>query len=120
LFVVTTKTNTNSIASLTLGLIGDETRESFDFLASRVKEFKDKLRVRDPAVTVTDRDKQMRGASKEAFPEALQLICRFHMNENVKLQSRKKGKSPEPARRLNKARRRIYELSSSLTRTIPV
>jgi hypothetical protein len=83
--------------SLAFGLIGDETRESFDFLAIGVKELKDRIGVRDPAVIVTDRDEQMRGAFK-VFPEAQQLICRFHMNGNIKLQSRKKVKWPKPAR----------------------
>lgn len=36
LFVVTVQTNVNSIANVAFGLIGDETRESFDFLADGV------------------------------------------------------------------------------------
>jgi len=56
LFVVTAQTNINSIANVAFGLIDNERREGFDFLAQALNELRIKVGARPPAVTVTDRD----------------------------------------------------------------
>lgn len=94
LFVITTQTNINSTANVAFGLINNERREGFDFLAQGVKELQVQLEARSPAVTITDKDERMRDALKETFPDAQQQLCRFHINKNVLLQAKKKGKWP--------------------------
>jgi hypothetical protein len=92
LFVVTTQTNVNSIANVAFGLVDNERREGFDFLAQALDELRVKVGARRPAVTITDRDHQMRGALQAVFPEAQQLLCRFHIAQNVLLNAKTKGK----------------------------
>jgi hypothetical protein len=92
LFVVTVQTNVNSIANVAFGLIGDETQGSFDFLADSLNQLRVKIEARSPAVTITDKDGRLRQALLEVFPDAQQQLCRFHMNQNVTLQAKKKGK----------------------------
>ncbi|EAQ85464.1 hypothetical protein CHGG_09478 [Chaetomium globosum CBS 148.51] len=82
LFVITTQTNINSTANVAFGLINNERREGFDFLAQGVKELQVQLEARSPAVTITDKDERMRDALKETFPDAQQQLCRFHINKN--------------------------------------
>lgn len=96
-FVVTTQTNINSIANVAFGLIGEEDRESFDFLASGVNQLREKIGARRPEVLITDKDQWMRGALRAVFPDAQLQLCRYHMYENVKLQAKKKGKWAKPA-----------------------
>jgi len=37
-----------------------------------------------PGVIVTDRDLALKNALKTVFPDATNLLCRFHINKNVK------------------------------------
>jgi hypothetical protein len=97
LFVGTTQTNINSIANVVFGLIDNERREGFDFLVQSLNELRVRIEARSPLVTVTDKDDQMRDALKAVFPDTQQQLCRFHINANVLLQAKKKGKwSPPP------------------------
>jgi hypothetical protein len=96
LFVITAQTNINSTANVTFGLIDNEHREGFDYLSQGVNELRVRLEARSPAVTITDKDDRMRNALKETFPDTQQQLCRFHINKNVLLQAKKKGKWPRP------------------------
>jgi hypothetical protein len=97
LFVVTAQTHINSTASVAFGLVGDETRASFDFLADGINQLRFMIEARPPSVTITDKDAWMRAALKEVFTDTQQQICRFHMNENVKLKAKTKGKWKKPS-----------------------
>lgn len=92
LFVVTVQTNVNSVANIAFGLIDNERREGFDFLADAVNQLRIKIEARPPSVTITDKDERMRDALNAIFPDAQKQLCRFHINQNVRLQARKKGK----------------------------
>jgi hypothetical protein len=94
LFVVTTQTNINSTANLAFGLIDNERREGFDFLAQGINDLRIKVEARSPYVIVTDKDDQIKGALLDVFPDAQQQICRFHINKNVHLKAKTKGKWP--------------------------
>jgi hypothetical protein len=92
LSVVTAQTNVNSIASVAFGLVGNERREGFDFLATGLRQLQAQIQARAPKVIITERDDCMRDAFKVAFPEAQLQLCRFHIFQNVRLQVQKKGK----------------------------
>jgi transposase-like protein len=52
------------------------------------------VEARSPYVIVTDKDDQIKGALLDVFPDAQQQICRFHINKNVHLKAKTKGKWP--------------------------
>jgi len=76
-------TNINTTATLAFGLIDNESREGFGFLAEGVNQLREQVGARTPSVTVTDKDDKMRGALRAVFPDAQQQICRFYISKNV-------------------------------------
>jgi hypothetical protein len=96
LFVVTAQTNINSTANIAFGLIDNERRAGFDFLIQGIEDLRIKVEARSPAVAITDKDDQMRDAIRAVWPDTQQQLCRFHINKNVHLNAKTKGKWPPP------------------------
>jgi hypothetical protein len=96
LFVVTTQTNIKSTMPVAFGLVDNERREGFDFLAESLEDLRVKIGARRPAVLLTDKDDRMRDAFAAVYPDAQLQICRFHIHKNVLLQAKKKGRWPRP------------------------
>jgi hypothetical protein len=97
LMVVTTMTNINTVANVAFALMKDETRESFDTLFEGLEKLRARINAPKPHVIITDQDKWQKAALLEVWPDTQQQLCRFHMNANVALQSKKKWAASEEA-----------------------
>lgn len=97
LMVVTTMTNINTIANVAFALMKDETRGSFDALFQGLERIRVRLGAPKPHVVITDQDEWQKAALLEVWPDAQQQLCRYHMNANVALQSKKKWVYPKEA-----------------------
>jgi len=83
LLVVTTQTNINTTATIVFGLVDNERRDGFSFLAEGVDLLRRKLDIEKPAVIVTDKDDSMRESFREVFPDTQLQLCCFRIVENV-------------------------------------
>jgi hypothetical protein len=90
LFQVTGQTCLGTVFNAAFGVIDNERREGFQFLAEGVRELASNEGIRFPDVALTDFDQQMKGALDDCFPEAQQQLCIQHINSNVLLNSKKK------------------------------
>src|ERR1700694_1384920 len=95
--VVTTMTNINTVANVAFALMKDETRESFDTLFEVLEKLRARINAPKPHVIITDQDKWQKAALLEVWPDPQQQLCRFHMNANFALQSKKKWAASEEA-----------------------
>ncbi|GAB0139099.1 putative transposase [Epichloe bromicola] len=93
LFQVTGQTCLKSVYNAAFGLIDNERREGFQFLAEAVRELNDRHKIPLPNVVVTDYDQQMKAALESQYPESQQQICVQHINANVLLNAKRKWKS---------------------------
>ncbi|KAM4067997.1 MULE transposase [Hirsutella rhossiliensis] len=93
LFQVTGQTCLKSVYNAAFGLIDNEKREGFQFLAEGIKKLSEKHEIPLPEVVITDYDQQMKAALDNQFPDSQQQICIHHINSNVLLNAKRKWKN---------------------------
>ncbi|OWT42543.1 mutator-like element [Pochonia chlamydosporia 170] len=95
LFQVTGQTCLKSIYNAAFGLIDNERREGFQFLAEGLRQLIVEHEIQSPDVIITDYDKQMKAALDSQFPGSQQQICIHHVNSNVLLNAKRRWKDAE-------------------------
>jgi hypothetical protein len=96
LFQVTGQTCLGTVFNAAFGLIDNERREGFQFLAESVSTLLLEHSIRQPAIIITDFDNSMKAALDDQFPRVQQQLCIHHINSNVLLRSKQKWvKNPE-------------------------
>ncbi|KAJ6439016.1 GCN5-related N-acetyltransferase (GNAT) domain-containing protein [Purpureocillium lavendulum] len=89
LFQVTGQTCLKSVYNAAFGLIDNERREGFQFLADGIKQLAEQQGIQQPDVVLTDFDQQMKAALESQFPYSQQQICIHHINSNVLLNAKR-------------------------------
>ncbi|ODA77184.1 hypothetical protein RJ55_06811 [Drechmeria coniospora] len=74
LFQVTGQTCLKSVFNAAFGLIDNERREGFQFLAEAVRKLNDSHKIPLPNVVVTDYDQQMKAALESQYPDGQQQM----------------------------------------------
>ena len=92
LFQVTGQTCLKSVYNAAFGLIDNERREGFQFLAEGVRLLTERHAIQLPDVVITDYDEQMKAALGHQFPDSQQQLCIHHINANVLLNAKRKWK----------------------------
>ena len=90
LFQATGQTCLGTVFNAAFGLIDNERREGFQFLAESIHELVTKHSIRQPHVIITDFDKAMKAALNDQFPDIQQQLCIHHILSNVLLISKTK------------------------------
>jgi hypothetical protein len=90
LFQATGQTCLGTVFNAAFGLIDNERREGFQFLAESIHELITKHSIRQPDVIITDFDKAMKSALNDQFPNTQQQLCIHHILSNVLLKSKNK------------------------------
>jgi hypothetical protein len=93
LFQITGQTCLKSVYNAAFGVIDNERREGFQFLAEAVRELNDRHAIPLPNVVITDYDQQMKAALESQYPGSQQQICIQHVNANVLLHAKRKWRS---------------------------
>ena len=84
LFQVTGVTDQKSLANFAFGLINGEKEEHFQWLCDRLDELRVEVGADRPQVVITDKEKALRAALMNAFPDAQQQLCVYHILANVR------------------------------------
>ena len=92
LFQVTGQTCLKSVYNAAFGLIDNERREGFQFLAEGIGQLAARHEIQSPDVIITDYDKQMKAALDNQYPNSQQQICIHHINSNVLLDAKRRWK----------------------------
>jgi hypothetical protein len=96
LFQATGQTCLGTVFNAAFGLIDNERREGFQFLAESISTLLSEHSIQQPAIIITDFDESMKAALNDQFPEIQQQLCIHHINSNVLLRSKQKWvKNPE-------------------------
>lgn len=74
------------------GLIDNERREGFQFLAEGIRQLTARHEIQSPDVIITDFDKQMKAALESQYPDSQQQLCIHHINSNVLLNAKRRWK----------------------------
>jgi hypothetical protein len=90
LFQATGQTCLGTVFNAAFGLIDNERREGFQFLAESIRQLAQQHSIREPEVIVTDFDDSMKAALNDQFPDVQQQLCIHHINSNVLLKSKQK------------------------------
>jgi MULE transposase domain/FAR1 DNA-binding domain len=90
LFQATGQTCLGTVYNAAFGLIDNERREGFQFLAESIRDLITKHSIRQPDVIITDFDKAMKAALNDQFPNIQQQLCIHHILSNVLLKSKTK------------------------------
>ncbi|KAH7471692.1 hypothetical protein FOMA001_g13476 [Fusarium oxysporum f. sp. matthiolae] len=90
LFQATGQTCLGTVFNAAFGLIDNERREGFQFLAESIRQLIDQHSIRQPDVIITDFDDSMKAALNDQFPNVQQQLCIYHINSNVLLKSKQK------------------------------
>jgi hypothetical protein len=90
LFQVVGINHSNKTFGCGFGLINNERQEGFDWLMDRVNYFRQMAGAKEPTVTISDYDTAMKAAIARVFPDAISMICVFHVNKNVVLHIKRK------------------------------
>jgi hypothetical protein len=90
LFQVTGQTCLGTVFNATFGLINNERRDGFQFLAESISTLLSQHLIRRPAIIITDFDDSMKAALNDQFAEVQQQLCIHHINSNVLLRSKQK------------------------------
>jgi len=90
LFQVVGINHSNKTFSCGFGLINNERQEGFDWLMDQVNYFRQMAGAKEPTVTISDYDTAMKAAIARVFPDAISMICVFHVNKNVVLHIKRK------------------------------
>ncbi|XP_044718833.1 MULE transposase domain-containing protein [Hirsutella rhossiliensis] len=92
LFQATGQTCLKSVYNAAFGLIDNERREGFQFLAEGIRQLVERHGIQLPNVVITDFDQQMKAALEDQFPDAQQQLCILYINSNVLLNAKRKWK----------------------------
>ena len=92
LFQVTGQTCLKTFYNVAFGLIDNERREGFQFLAEGIRKLAASHEIQSPDVIITDYDKQMKAALDSQYPGAQQQLCIHHINSNVLLNAKRRWK----------------------------
>ena len=103
LFQATGQTCLGTVFNAAFGIIDNERKEGFLFLADGIRQLAQQNSIRDPDVVITDFDKQMRAALSEQFPEVQQQLCIHHINSNVLLKAKQKWVDADGASGISEA-----------------
>lgn len=90
LFQATSQTCLGTVFNAAFGLIDNERREGFQFLAESICQLLMQHSIRQPEVIITDFDDSMKAALNHQFPNALQQLCIHHILSSVLLKSKQK------------------------------
>ncbi|RFN54790.1 mutator-like element, partial [Fusarium flagelliforme] len=90
LFQVTGQTCLGTVFNAAFGLIDNERRDGFQFLAKSISTLLSQHSIRQPAIIITDFDDSMKAALNDQFAEVQQQLCIHHINSNVLLRSKQK------------------------------
>ncbi|KAJ6436998.1 hypothetical protein O9K51_10535 [Purpureocillium lavendulum] len=90
LFQVTGQTCLKSVYNAAFGLIDNERREGFQFLAEAVRDLTERHGIPLPDVVITDYDEAMKAALDSQYPDSQQQLCIHHINANVLLNAKRK------------------------------
>lgn len=90
LFQATGQTCLGTVFNAAFGLVDNEGREGFQFLAESIRQLIEQHSVRQPDVIITDYDKSMKAAFNHQFPNVQQQLCIHHIISNVLLKSKQK------------------------------
>ncbi|KHO10645.1 hypothetical protein MAA_11746 [Metarhizium robertsii ARSEF 23] len=90
LFQATGQTCLGTVFNAAFGLIDNERREGFQFLAESIHELITKHSIRQPDVLITGFDKAMKSALNDRLPNIQQQLCIHHIPSNVLLKSKTK------------------------------
>lgn len=74
------------------GLIDNERREGFQFLAEGIRQLTARHEIQSPDMIITDFDKQMKAALESQYPDSQQQLCIHHINSNVLLNAKRRWK----------------------------
>ena len=90
LFQATGQTCLKTVFNAAFGLIDNERREGFQFLAEGIHQLLVQNSIRLPNIIITDFDNSMKAAFNDQFPSIQQQLCIHHINSNVLLRSKQK------------------------------
>ncbi|KAM4061906.1 MULE transposase [Hirsutella rhossiliensis] len=100
LFQVTGQTCLKSVYNAAFGLIDNERREGFQFLAEAVRELNDRHMIPLPNVVVTDYDQQMKAALESQYPESQQQYV-FNISTQIRNEDPESDGDGNPNARLS-------------------
>lgn len=90
LFQATGQTCLGSVYNAAWGVIDNERREGFQFLADSMRQLLEQHSIREPEIIITDFDNSMKAALNDQFPNVQQQLCIQHILSNVMLKSKQK------------------------------
>ncbi|KJK84928.1 hypothetical protein H633G_11250 [Metarhizium anisopliae BRIP 53284] len=90
LFQATGQTCLGTVFNAAFGLIDNERREGFQFLAESIRQLMEQHSIRQPDVIITDYDNSMKAALNHQFSNVQQQLCIHHIISNVLLKSKQK------------------------------
>ncbi|GKU10048.1 unnamed protein product [Fusarium langsethiae] len=90
LFQATGQTCLGTVFNAAFGLIDNQRREGFQFLAESISTLLSEHSIRQPAIIITDFDDSMKATLNDQFPGVQQQLCIHHINSNVLLRSKQK------------------------------
>ena len=83
--------------SAAIEMLSGETEEDFEWAFRQLDELLRQEQINPPKLIVTDRDRACLNAVRTVFPGALQRLCIWHMNKDVKAYTREKlGMDQDP------------------------
>ena len=92
LFQVTGQTCLKPVYNAAFGLIDNERREGFQFLAEGIRQLTARHEIQSPDVIITDFDKQMKAELESQYPDSQQQLCIHRINSNVLLNAKRRWK----------------------------
>jgi len=95
LMVITTMTNINTVANVAFALMREESVACFTTLFQGLERIRARIGAPTPNVVITDQDEKQKAALLEVWPNTQQQLCRYHINKNVALHSKKKWVNDE-------------------------
>jgi hypothetical protein len=90
LFQATGQICLGSVYNAAFGLIDNERREGFQFLAESIRQLVDEHSIKQPEVIIIDFDDAMKAALNDQFPDVQQQLCIHHILSNVMLKSKQR------------------------------
>lgn len=90
LFTFGALSNVQTVVHIGFGLVDNETADGFTWLISQMEKFRVELDIPRPNAFITDKELALRNALRALVPDARQLLCIFHLNQNVAKNFKKK------------------------------
>ncbi|KND92041.1 hypothetical protein TOPH_03392 [Tolypocladium ophioglossoides CBS 100239] len=83
-FQVSGVTDQKSLANFAFDLVTGEKQHHFQWLADRLEDLRDSLKVPVPEVIITDKEKALKSALQKTFPTAQQQLCIYYILANAR------------------------------------